>query len=226
MGDGEERGLAISDRLNKFISNKFVCEIGCADGSVLYEMSKYAKKAIGIEVNSPSEAPSESWRDANARDYKCETSIVHADAYNFLKENTCINPDVFYFWANYRKKTSGMQWWVERILELRGTTNPVIISGLNIDQEDRMQLGAARELQTIYGGDIVSMPYNRKPDKKCQEFAVLVIQCNGQTVNIDRAAPNIDRNTYDSTINPEYLNYIRKLSSVDINSVSVDPNDL
>ena len=223
MEDGTQRGLVISDRLNKFISNKFVCEIGCADGAVLYEMSKYAKKAIGIEVDLPF------IDSANARDYKCETSIVHADAYNFLKENTHINPDVFYFWTNYRKKTSGMQWWVEKILELRGTTNPVIMCGINTDYEYRMQLGTAREIQSIYGGDIVSMPYNPpgwEPDKKFYGFSVLVIQCNGQTVNIDRKAPNIDRKTYDSIINPEYLNYIHKLSSVDINSVSVDPNDL
>ncbi len=50
MYAGQYRGLIIAETLKQFISNKFVCEIGCNDGEILYELSKYSKKAIGIEV--------------------------------------------------------------------------------------------------------------------------------------------------------------------------------
>ena len=98
MNNGIERGLAIAEALKKFISNKFVCEIGCDNGDILHGLSKYAKKAIGIESESLNISA------AKQLEYKCDTTIVHADAYSFLKENTHINPNVFYFWANYRKK--------------------------------------------------------------------------------------------------------------------------
>ena len=219
MNNGIERGLAIAEDLKKFISNKFVCEIGCDNGDVLYGLSKYAKKAIGIEVN---QGP---YSEAKQVEYKCDTTIVHADAYSFLKENTHINPNVFYFWANYRKKTSGMQWWVERILELRGTTNPVIIAGLHLQHDSGLQLGSAREIQQIYGGDIIHTPFSVGPEI-VNEFGLLVIQCNGQTVSADRAAPNIDRHTYDQTVTPQYEQWIRELSNGNWDSIVVDPNDL
>jgi len=206
MYAGRDRGLIIAETLKEFISNKFVCEIGCNDGEILYELSKYSKKAIGIEVTK------EPYDEAKQLEYKCDTAIVHSDAYSFLKENTHINPDLFYFWANYRKKKSGMQWWVERILELRGKTNPVIVAYIDVSG---LQLGAAREIQEIYGGDIIFLSYGVSSIK----FGLLIIQSNGQVVNTSRASPSISRSEYDDTVTDEYEQWIKKLSIIDYKDV-------
>ena len=101
MNYGIERGLVMSKTLKKFFDNKFVCEIGCDNGEVLHGLTTHAKKAIGIEIN---EGPCD---EASVREYHCETQIVYGDAVKFLKSNPEITPDVFYFWANWKKKTGG-----------------------------------------------------------------------------------------------------------------------
>ena len=93
----------------------------------------------------------------------------------------------------------------------------MIIAGINFQHDDGLQLGSAREIQQIYGGDIIHTPFSAlgrtAHSEIVNEFGLLVIQCNGQTVSVDRAAPSIDRHTYDQTVTPQYEQWIRELSN-------------
>tara|TARA_B100001094_G_C18126861_1_gene769996 strand:+ start:934 stop:1599 length:666 start_codon:yes stop_codon:yes gene_type:complete len=221
MNYGIERGLVMSKTLKKFFDNKFVCEIGCDNGEVLHGLTTHAKKAIGIEIN---EGP---YNEAKELEYHCDTEIVYGDAIEFLKNNPEVTPDVFYFWSNYVKKIGGMQWWMERILELRGTTNPTII--INIDlrkSEGLMQLGSAREIQEIYGGDIILLSFTRNNTNIKDECGLLIIQCDDLTINKNRAAPNWDMDTYYQRVDPFYLEWLTQLTHVDLDSILTDPSDL
>ena len=151
------KGKALCKVVKDIIKNKYLCHIGCSDGSVTYEFSKHAKKILGIEIEDKA-------KEAKQKKYECDTTIVQSDAVEYLRENEDIKPDAFYFHANYGPWKGGMQWWLERIIELRGETNPTVFFFISLHPDTGgvpktgkcLQLEAAEFIQNIYGGNIVT----------------------------------------------------------------------
>ncbi len=177
MYNGVERAAAITTALSGVLSNKFICEIGCDNGEVLYGFSEIAKQTLGIEINK------DQVEEAKNRQYLCETTIENADAYEYLEKNPHINPDVFYYWSSAR----GMRRDIDKIIELRGKTNPLILSGFSLDPKSgetrkgrSLQLAMAKNIQETYGGEIHSWRWNEG-----WRFGVVATQIDGHTVQPD-----------------------------------------
>lgn len=137
--------------LKDVVENKFLCHIGCASGIMTEYFSKACSKILAIDIED------EPIIQASRRKYNCETDIKKADAIKYLQENTEINPEVFYLWTNY----TDMRDWVEKIIELRGHTNPTIILGIGmqkvvspVENGEPLQLKEAKKLKEKYNGSI------------------------------------------------------------------------
>ena len=160
------RSKAFVEEIKELINGKFVFEVGCYEGDVLYEFSKYASKAVSVEFNE------EPTMIAKEREYECDTVVEHGDAIQYLQENRDVVPDVFYSWSN----VGATEWWIQQILELRGETSPTIITGISLvphtggfdppyewtgsGWKNPLQLIEANKLQKKYGGKFVGITYD------------------------------------------------------------------
>jgi len=155
----KSRGEIICELAKKKITGKTLCHIGCGTGEITQEFSKLAKKIIAIEIEE------DKVKDAKKLNYACETEIVYGDAYEYLK-NLNTKPETFYFWAGFRPKVGGMQWWLETVIKLFGKDAPDVIFGISLSKHNGhhvdgipLQLNSAKIIQKIYGGDILSGEY-------------------------------------------------------------------
>ena len=160
------RAQAFVEEIKELINGKFVFEVGCHEGDVLYEFSKYASKVVSVEFN---EEPA---LVAKGRQYECDAIVEHGDAIQYLQENRDVVPDVFYSWSN----VNAMEWWLQQILELRGETSPTIITGISLmprtggfdhpytwtasGWKNPLQLIEAKRIQDKYGGKLVGITYD------------------------------------------------------------------
>ena len=161
----KSRGEVICDLAKKKITGKTLCHIGCGTGEITQEFSKLAKKIIAIEIEEDKS------KDAKKLNYGCETEIVHGDAYEYLK-NLSTNPETFYFWAGFRPKVGGMQWWLEAVIKLFGELAPDVIFGISLSEHNGhyvdgipLQLNTAKMIQKIYGGNILSGDYSKANER-------------------------------------------------------------
>ena len=84
--------LAVAELIKDIIQDKVVCDIGCGTGELLVEMSKYAKKVIGIEENHK-------W----AKEAGKKLKRVNDKDFDIYVGNTFFQPlpeaDVYYSWS-------------------------------------------------------------------------------------------------------------------------------
>ena len=176
------RAKAFVEELKEYINGKFVFEVGCHEGDVLYEFSKYASKVVSVEFN---EEPA---LVAKGRQYECDAIVEHGDAIQYLQENRDVVPDVFYSWSNEGK----MEWWIQQILELRGETSPTIITGISLmpqtggfdhpyewsgsEWKNPRQLIEAKRIKGKYGGKFVSETFDTTGPTSIGMFGALVIE--------------------------------------------------
>ena len=182
--DNKIRAQAFVEEIKELINGKFVFEVGCHEGDVLYEFSKYASKVVSIELN---EEPA---LVAKGRQYECDAIVEHGDAIRYLQENRDVVPDVFYSWSN----VGGTEWWIQQILELRGETSPTIITGISLMPQtggfeppyewgasgwkNPLQVIDAKKLQEKYGGRFVHATFELPPGSPCSlgMFGALVME--------------------------------------------------
>lgn len=134
------------------LENKFLCHLGCGDGTMTQELSKTTNRILALEINT------DEYNKALEKKYDCPIEIHRSDAFEYLEKQSSINPDVFYLWVNY----SAMEDWIEKIIELRGHTHPTIILGIGMhkfcapvdNNGDPVQLLKAKELKEKYQGQI------------------------------------------------------------------------
>ena len=164
------------EQLRPLLQNKFLCHLGCGNGIMTKAFSEATSNILGLEKEKiPFDI-------ATKEDYyHCPVEFHHCDAFKYLQENPEINPDVFYFLFNYNAVESC----IERIIELRGHTNPTIISGIGMhrfmapvdDNGDPLQFLKAKELKEKYNGEIrlMKFPINRFAAAKMGLFGVLIL---------------------------------------------------
>jgi len=176
------RAKAFAEELKEYINGKFVFEVGCHEGDVLYEFSKYASKVVSVEFN---EEPA---MIAKEREYECDAVVEHGDAIQYLQENRDVVPDVFYSWSNEGK----MEWWIQQILELRGETSPTIITGISLMPQtggfdhpyewtgsgwkNPRQLIEAKRIKGKYGGKFVSATFDTTGPTSIGMFGALIME--------------------------------------------------
>ena len=203
------RAEAASEHIKEYISDSFVCEIGCDNGYVLKEFSKRAKECLGIEINPPVE-------EAKQEHYHCDTTIIEGDAVSWLSKNPEVKPDIFYFWA------SSPRFWIQKIIELRGETNPLIIAAFSMEpgqgSVERLSdmpldlcrefsqkyqqafighssaiisypLGLAREVQDDLGGEIKIVKWNHRGTE--HSFGLHLLRPQGSASYSDSSATTI-----------------------------------
>ena len=156
------RAKALAELVEKDISGKFLCHIGCHTGVVTQRLSKQCRKILAIDVEQ------ECIDQTSERCYDCPTDIKKADAIKYLAENPDVNPEVFYFWTN----KNSMEKWIENIIELRGHTSPTIMLGIGLQRINSqivdgvpIQLLEAKRLKEKYNGEIEMMNFSSTTNK-------------------------------------------------------------
>lgn len=83
---------AVSEAIKDIISNKVVCDIGCAEGDHMVFMSRYAKKVIGVEIDQTRyKFAIERNLDVIVEDYR-KIDLPDADVYYIWPNNSIDNP--------------------------------------------------------------------------------------------------------------------------------------
>ena len=163
------------NHLSGLLKDKFLCHVGCSTGVMTESFSKVCSKILAIDIEE------EPIKQTSERKYNCKIDIEKTDAIKYLQENPEINPEVFYIWMNY----NAMESWVEKILELRGGTDPTIILGIGMQKflspvdknGDPLQFLKAQELSDKYDGQIklMSFPLKKHSRKKMGVFGLLIL---------------------------------------------------
>lgn len=171
----DNRAMESLNQLSRLVKDKFLCHIGCSTGVMTESFSKVCSKILAIDIEE------EAIKETSERKYNCKIDIEKTDAIKYLQENPEINPEVFYLWMNY----NAMESWVEKILEVRGDTNPTIILGIGMQRflspvdknGDPLQLLKAKELRDKYDGQIKLMSFSLRKHsrKKMGLFGFLIL---------------------------------------------------
>ena len=171
----DNRATESLNQLSRLLEDKFLCHIGCSTGVMTESFSKVCSKILAIDIEE------EPIKQTSERKYNCKIDIEKTDAIKYLQENPEINPEVFYIWMNYKD----MESWVEKILELRGDTDPTIILGIGmqrflspVDNDGNpLQFLQAQELRDKYKGQIklMTFPTNGNPEKRMGLFGLLIL---------------------------------------------------
>tara|TARA_Y100000361_G_scaffold135960_1_gene136236 strand:- start:288 stop:935 length:648 start_codon:yes stop_codon:yes gene_type:complete len=170
----DNRAIESLNHLSGLLKDKFLCHIGCSTGVMTQSFSRVCSQILAIDIEE------ESIKQTSERKYNCEIDIEKTDAIKYLQENPEINPEVFYLWMNYK----AMEPWVEKILEVRGDTNPTIILGIGMQRflspvnndGDPLQFLKAKELRDKYKGQIQLMHFPlRKYSKQIKGIFGLLI---------------------------------------------------
>jgi hypothetical protein len=147
----ENRAKKTSENLKDILENKFLCHIGCHTGVVTQEFSKVCSKILAIDIEESS------IEETSQRTYDCPVDIKKIDAIKHLEENPDVNPEVFYLWMNYK----AMEPWIDKIMDVRGHTNPTIILGIGlqkvvspVENGEPLQLVEAKRIKEKYNGNI------------------------------------------------------------------------
>ena len=151
-----DRSRALVEEIRDLIDGKLVFEIGCSEGHLLYEFSKYANKVVSVETNE------QTVDIAKQKQYECDAIVEHGEAFQYLAENQDLIPDVFYYRTNF----DVMEQFLQKILELRGKTKPTIVFGASTNALDGnpQQLIEAKKIQEKYGGRLIHIDYHSVTD--------------------------------------------------------------
>ena len=138
------------------------------------EFSKICSKILAIDIEEFAT------KETLERKHHCPVDVQKIDAIKYLEENPKINPEVFYLWMNYR----GMEPWIQKIMEVRGHTNPTIILGMGlqkvvspVENGEPLQLKEAKRLKEKYDGDIKLISFSATETKVDRgAFGLLVLK--------------------------------------------------
>jgi len=171
----DNRAIESLNQLSRLLKDKFLCHVGCSTGVMTESFSRICSKILAIDIEE------ESIKQTSERKYNCKIDIEKTDAIKYLQENPEINPEVFYIWMNH----DAMESWVEKILEVRGDTNPTIILGIGMQRflspidnnGDPLQFLNAKELSDKYNGQIklITFPMDKHSKKKLGLFGLLIL---------------------------------------------------
>ena len=171
----ENRAKKTSEILKDTLEDKFLCHIGCQTGIVTQEFSKVCSKILAIDIEESS------IEETSQRTYDCPVDIKKIDAIKHLEENPDVNPEVFYLWMNYK----AMEPWIDKIMEVRGHTNPTIILGIGlqkvvspVENGEPLQLVEAKRIKEKYNGNIrlASFPVSDFTRRNQGAFGLLVLK--------------------------------------------------
>tara|TARA_Y100001937_G_scaffold66497_1_gene90952 strand:- start:190 stop:921 length:732 start_codon:yes stop_codon:yes gene_type:complete len=178
----ENRAKNTAKAAENVTKNKFLCHIGCHTGIVTQQFSKNCSKILALDIEE------HHCKETLERKYSCPVDVKKMDAIKYLQENPDVNPEVFYMWMNYK----AMQPWIDKVMDVRGHTNPTIILGIGLQKVvspvkngQPLQLVTARKIKERYKGSIklVSFPIisSMKSDEndfveKGGAFGILVLK--------------------------------------------------
>ena len=171
----DNRAIESLNQLSRLLKDKFLCHVGCSTGVMTESFSRVCSKILAIDIEE------ESIKQTSERKHNCKIDIEKTDAIKYLQENPEINPEVFYTWMNH----DAMESWVEKILEVRGDTNPTIILGIGMQRflspidnnGDPLQFLNAKELSDKYNGQIklITFSMHKHSQKKLGLFGLLIL---------------------------------------------------
>ncbi len=97
----------VSDKISTIIKGKIVCELGCAEGDNMILMARFAKKVIGIDLNT------ERLEKAIERRLK----VRHGD----YRIDKLPEADIYYFWpSNVFRDTPYLIWKIMKNKDFKG----------------------------------------------------------------------------------------------------------
>jgi hypothetical protein len=150
--------IAVVEKIKPYIENKVVCELGSAVGDIALEMTKYARRVIGIEIDEE--------RVLISRKRGLET--ICADAGFLPSLHLPEKVDVYYMWMNPGP--------TRRIFDAIKSGVVIMAGGLEYQEEDGKGL-EVKVLDEIHaenpGSQMVEFKYNEGDGD--HEFGVLVL---------------------------------------------------
>ena len=159
-----QRGPAVvAQAMRPFVEDRVVCDLGCGGGDLLWLMSRYADRAIGIEVD-------------HRRGQHAQARAACTDSMQFLSMDYFQKPlpraDVYYAWPNDPDTFAAI---AER---LKATRSPCLFAaGAHIDffESERNpavvsvenRLGRGRQCHVLglvekYGGKVLTFPFREE----------------------------------------------------------------
>lgn len=104
----------VPEGIKGYIADKFVCDIGCAEGDMLYQFSKVANRCVGIELNP------DRFRYAKERGL----NVICGNMFRI--KNFPFAAEVFYLWGPSPEASINMVRW---IMEHPKIKNCVVLTG-------------------------------------------------------------------------------------------------
>ena len=156
------------------VKDKFLCHIGCHTGVMTQEFSKKCKSILALDIEE------HHCKETLDRKHSCPIDVKKMDAIKYLQENPDVNPEVFYMWMNYK----AMQPWIDKVMDVRGHTNPTIILGIGLQRVvspvkdgKSLQLEQAKKLKQKYSGNIKLFSFSAtKAKAKLGAFGLLTLK--------------------------------------------------
>lgn len=157
------------------VKDKFLCHIGCHTGVVTQEFSKKCKSILALDIEE------HHCKETLDRKHNCPIDVKKMDAIKYLQENPDVNPEVFYMWMNYK----AMQPWIDKVMDVRGHTNPTIILGIGLQRVispvkdgKSLQLEQAKKLKQKYSGNIKLFSFSATPQHRARlgAFGLLILK--------------------------------------------------
>jgi hypothetical protein len=170
----QNRAKKCAKSVEDLITGRFLCHIGCHTGVVTQQFSKNCSKILALDIEEHHR------KETLARQHNCPVDVKKMDAIKYLQENIDVNPEVFYMWMNYR----AMQPWIDKVMDVRGHTNPTIILGIGLQKVvspvkkgKSLQLEEAKKLKQKYSGSIRLFSFSTSEAKgKRGAFGVLILK--------------------------------------------------
>jgi len=149
---------AISESIKDIITDKVVCELGCAEGDNMVFMSKYAKKVVGLEYSDRINPAIERGLDVKRGDY------YELDFDDFPKA------DVYYFWPNNGDEDN--KYLCDKIYSNENFKGYIIVAG---DTGWPPEPPSVRECAKLWDGTIKEVEFNEGTGHRQSGTFVLAI---------------------------------------------------
>lgn len=155
--------LAVAEVIKPLITNKVVCELGCASGDLLYEFSRYAKYVVGIENRA------EVVQEAINRDYLCPSYISKGDVWEVLDRNE-ITFEVIYFWMGYKDIIK----YAKKLIPDSKYEGVKFVLGGDPGFTLRREIKSLETVQEKFGGEFIEI-VNKEEGRRAKTFMLLCI---------------------------------------------------